>query len=95
MTGVSSEAQALEIQAPPLVQSSPPDQAGPRLEPLTPSPVTLSPQLDQVMVNFSAYQRPLSSDRYSLRRGLDSDFFFRCFNTFFQEPSIRAETRDK
>merc|ERR1719347_1110074 len=50
VTQVSSEARALETQALSLVQSSPPDQASPGLEPLTPSPVSpvISPQLGQV-----------------------------------------------
>ena len=53
VTQVSNEARALETQALSLVQSSPPDQASPGLEPLTPSPVS------QVkLVNFPAHQTP-------------------------------------
>ena len=62
---VSEEARALETQALSLVQASPPDQASPGLEPLTPSPVTTvargggGNKLGQVkMVNFPAHQTP-------------------------------------
>ena len=59
---VSDEARALETQALSLVQSSPPDQNSPGLEPLTPSPVSLHPQHHQLghvkMVNFPSHQTP-------------------------------------
>ena len=59
---VSEEARALETRALSLVQSSPPDQASPGLEPLTPSPVNSvvgGNYLGQVkMVNFPAHQTP-------------------------------------
>ena len=64
VTQVSSEARALETQALSLVQSSPPDQASPGLEPLTPSPVSpvISPQLGQVkQLNFPAHQTPCAN----------------------------------
>ena len=60
---MTEEARTLETQALSLVQSSPPDQASPGMEPLTPSPVTVGGRpgnyLGQVkMVNFPAHQTP-------------------------------------
>ena len=62
---VTESARALETRALSLVETSPPDQASPGLEPLTPSPVTSLPEkaggnkLGQVkVVNFLAHQTP-------------------------------------
>ena len=62
--GVTESARALETRALSLVETSPPDQASPGLEPLTPSPVSFQPEragnpLGQVkVVNFPAHQTP-------------------------------------
>ena len=72
---VGEEARALETQALSLVQASPPDQASPGLEPLTPSPVTFvtgggGNNLGQVkMVNYPAHQTPcVKTPANALRR---------------------------
>ena len=73
---MTEEARALETQALSLVQASPPDQASPGLEPLTPSPVVTFERgsgennLGQVkMVNFPAHQTPcVKTPANALRR---------------------------